>query len=288
MDSQYNSNYDYGSRDYNGDSWRERNEGRYGSSEDYPQNTNRRFGGGRTNRPTRQSSQRSNYGGQGSSFRGGYNRYNDSPEDSYSDSASYGRRWSRGRQGYGDEQNDYLGGQGEWHEDFDYRGNDRSSRFGNRYGGSDRHGYGSDQFGGESTGNHGYGSQRTGYGRYSEDSSYQGHNGGSRYGRRFGEHSGKGPKGYSRSDDQIKEEACQCLEQEGEVDASEINVSCQNGIITLEGTVQDREMKRSAEECLEDVYGLKDVMNKLEVEDESAKNSKGSSKNRSGSSESRV
>jgi hypothetical protein len=78
-----------------------------------------------------------------------------------------------------------------------------------------------------------------------------------------GPYAGRGPKGYKRSDQQIMEEACQRLERDGEIDASEIEVTSEDGIITLRGTVPDRRTKRRAEECVESVYGARDVMNEL-------------------------
>jgi hypothetical protein len=80
-----------------------------------------------------------------------------------------------------------------------------------------------------------------------------------------GPYSGRGPKGYKRSDQQLIEEASQRLERDGDIDASEIEVTAQDGIITLRGTVHDRATKRRAEECVESVYGARDVMNELRV-----------------------
>jgi osmotically-inducible protein OsmY len=80
-----------------------------------------------------------------------------------------------------------------------------------------------------------------------------------------GPHTGRGPKGYKRSDDQIVEEASQRLEHDGHVDASEIEVTAENGVVHLRGTVHDREMKRRAERCIESVYGVHDVMNELSI-----------------------
>jgi osmotically-inducible protein OsmY len=52
-----------------------------------------------------------------------------------------------------------------------------------------------------------------------------------------GPHWGKGPKGYKRSDDRIREEVCECISQQGHVDASEVEVRVQGGEVTLTGTV---------------------------------------------------
>jgi hypothetical protein len=80
-----------------------------------------------------------------------------------------------------------------------------------------------------------------------------------------GPYTGRGPKGYKRSDQQIIEDACQRLERDGEIDASEIEVTAEDGVIRLRGTVDDRQTKRRAEECVESVYGVRDVMNELRV-----------------------
>jgi osmotically-inducible protein OsmY len=81
-----------------------------------------------------------------------------------------------------------------------------------------------------------------------------------------GPYSGRGPKGYKRSDEQIVEEVSRRLERDGDIDASEIEVSCNDGVVTLQGKVSERGMKRCAEECIEDVYGVKDVMNHVQVD----------------------
>jgi len=81
-----------------------------------------------------------------------------------------------------------------------------------------------------------------------------------------GPHAGKGPKGYIRSDERIKEQVSERLEEHGEVDASEITVSVNEGEVTLEGTIADRSMKRMAEELVEDSPGVKQVHNRLRID----------------------
>ena len=80
-----------------------------------------------------------------------------------------------------------------------------------------------------------------------------------------GPHTGRGPKGWKRSDQHIIEEASQRLERDGDVDASDIEVLASNCVITLRGTVPDRATKRRAEEVVESIYGVRDVMNELRV-----------------------
>lgn len=85
-------------------------------------------------------------------------------------------------------------------------------------------------------------------------------------GYRVGHYSGIGPKGYRRSDERIKDDACEGLRQDGEVDASDIEVEVEGGVITLNGTVGDRAMKRAAEDVVYGVSGVDDVLNHLRVQ----------------------
>lgn len=76
-------------------------------------------------------------------------------------------------------------------------------------------------------------------------------------------HSGKGPKGYRRSDERIREEVCEVLFHSPAVDASDIEVSVKEGLVTLSGTVKGRFAKREAENCIENLTGIEDVQNEL-------------------------
>ena len=77
---------------------------------------------------------------------------------------------------------------------------------------------------------------------------------------------GKGPKGYKRSDDRICEDVCEALYNDRHVDASEIEVKVKDGEVTLSGTAPSRFMKRHAEDCAENVSGVKDVRNEIRVQ----------------------
>jgi hypothetical protein len=85
---------------------------------------------------------------------------------------------------------------------------------------------------------------------------------------RFGEeldYSGRGPKDYRRSDDRIREEICDRLTDDRTVDASEIVVKVEQGEVTLTGSVSDRQQKRRAEDAIEAISGVRDVINQLRV-----------------------
>ncbi|MFC4454570.1 BON domain-containing protein [Deinococcus sonorensis] len=78
-------------------------------------------------------------------------------------------------------------------------------------------------------------------------------------------HQGKGPRGYQRSDDRIRESVNDALEDDHGVDASDIEVQVQGGEVTLTGTVTDRMQKRRAEDVAESLRGVRDVHNQLRV-----------------------
>jgi CBS domain-containing protein len=80
-----------------------------------------------------------------------------------------------------------------------------------------------------------------------------------------GEHRGRGPKNYQRSDERIGEELNERLTDDARLDASEIDVRVENREVTLTGTVRDRDEKRRAEDIAESVSGVSHVQNDLRV-----------------------
>ena len=80
-----------------------------------------------------------------------------------------------------------------------------------------------------------------------------------------GPHHGKGPKGYTHSDEKIKGYVEERLYHDSFVDASDIEVSVSEGEVTLSGTVDDKQTKRRAEDCAERIAGVKDVSNHLKI-----------------------
>ncbi|HMJ71538.1 MAG TPA: BON domain-containing protein [Cyclobacteriaceae bacterium] len=96
------------------------------------------------------------------------------------------------------------------------------------------------------------------------DESYNWGENGNRY-QRPGLHQGKGPKGFIRSDERIREDINSRLTDDAHVDASEIDVSVESGEVTLTGTVPDRFEKRRAEDIADLVSGVKNVENRIRV-----------------------
>jgi osmotically-inducible protein OsmY len=82
---------------------------------------------------------------------------------------------------------------------------------------------------------------------------------------RRGMYAGRGPRGYRRSDERIREDVNERLTDDWRVDASDIEVSVDNGVVTLAGRVGSRAEKRRAEDVAESVSGVTDVSNQLRV-----------------------
>jgi osmotically-inducible protein OsmY len=83
--------------------------------------------------------------------------------------------------------------------------------------------------------------------------------------RREVDHRGRGPKGYKRSDERIREDVSDRLADDPYVDASEVEVGVSGGEVTLSGTVDGRAARRRAEDLAEGVSGVAHVQNNLRV-----------------------
>lgn len=81
-----------------------------------------------------------------------------------------------------------------------------------------------------------------------------------------GEHRGKGPKGYRRSDDRLRDDVSDRLMDDAWLDASDIEVKVKDGEVTLSGTVPRRDDRRRAEMLAEMVSGVGHVQNDLRVQ----------------------
>ncbi len=80
-----------------------------------------------------------------------------------------------------------------------------------------------------------------------------------------GPFTGVGPRGYQRPDKRIEEDVCERLMQHGHVDASQVEVSVDGGVVTLTGSVPTRHMKRMAGRVADSVPGVIDVDNELRI-----------------------
>ncbi len=80
-----------------------------------------------------------------------------------------------------------------------------------------------------------------------------------------GPYTGRGPRNFRRTDDQIRDDINDRLWMDGQLDASDIDVSVDNGVVTLDGFVDSRWAKRRADDLAWMVPGVYDVLNNLKV-----------------------
>ena len=114
---------------------------------------------------------------------------------------------------------------------------------------------GSQEFGPEGYGSVGSRSESRSYGREGRAESW----------RVPGPYTGRGPKGYQRSDERIREELSDRLTAHGHIDATDVEVRVQGAEVTLVGFVDSRDAKRAAEDLADDVQGVREVHNQLRI-----------------------
>ncbi|MGA7238018.1 MAG: BON domain-containing protein [Bryobacteraceae bacterium] len=193
--------------------------------------------------------------------RGNFPRYEDRSRDYQDDYRRERGEWSSGSRPADFGQRGDWGRQGSWGTYGNRPSYERSEERG-PYGGSNR---GNNQYAGPYGQSHGpYGGQYEGQhsgGQYGGGaSSYFGGLGG--FGEQ-GRHAGRGPKGWQRSDDRIREDVNERLTEHPQIDATEIDIQVRNGEVTVSGSVEDRRIKRMVEDLIEGVSGVKEVHNQL-------------------------
>jgi osmotically-inducible protein OsmY len=83
---------------------------------------------------------------------------------------------------------------------------------------------------------------------------------------RAGNHRGRGPKNYVRSDSRIEEDINDRLTDHDYLDAYDIDVKVNNCEVVLTGNVPDRYSKFLAEEISQQVSGVRNVENRLRID----------------------
>jgi len=196
----------------------------------------------------------------GSSYGGGYERgegrYRD-PTGGYSQRSSYprgyrsGESYAQGGRSYGDYGRGRYGEGRRYGQDRDWY-EDRGGYEGRGYEGRDRYREGE---------------ERGWWDRLSDTvASWFGDEEAERRRQLERPYQGRGPKGYRRSDDRIREDVNDRL-GEGYLDATEVEVMVTSGEVVLTGTVNSRSDKRRAEDIAENVSGVTNVENRLRVRD---------------------
>ena len=103
--------------------------------------------------------------------------------------------------------------------------------------------------------------ESTSYGR----GAYNERSGAGSYGQGTQGFRGRGPKGYARSDERLREDLCEKLTDDPYIDASEIDLTVSSGTVTIEGDVESRWMKHRIEDLVDSCQGVKTIENKLRV-----------------------
>jgi len=75
----------------------------------------------------------------------------------------------------------------------------------------------------------------------------------------------RGPKGYSRSDERIKEDISESLWRAEDIDSSEVTVAVEDGVVVFTGTVPERWMRHEIEDIADNCMGVKDIRNEGRV-----------------------
>jgi osmotically-inducible protein OsmY len=68
-----------------------------------------------------------------------------------------------------------------------------------------------------------------------------------------------GPKGYTRSDERIKEDISERLWRAKQIDSSEVTIAVKDGVVTFTGTVPERWMRHEIENVADSCMGVKDI-----------------------------
>ncbi len=76
----------------------------------------------------------------------------------------------------------------------------------------------------------------------------------------------RGPKGYKRSDERIREDLCERLMHSDFIDSSEVTIDVTAGKVVIDGTVPQRGMKHAIEDMAEATSGVTEVENKVRVQ----------------------
>lgn len=77
---------------------------------------------------------------------------------------------------------------------------------------------------------------------------------------------GRGPRNHVRSDDSIVDELIERMTDDDRLDATEILVMVESGVVTLSGEVPERRMKHRAEDLADAVRGVQDIENRIRVD----------------------
>jgi len=265
-DPYYNSdyrsnNYPNTGNEYNDSAWREPQRGQRRQQDNYNDwRQEDRYNDDDSNRMgSRRSGYRSNEQDHG--------RNQDFSHNDWNQQGPYDNQRNWGNNSY-----DWNGGRYDRQGNYDNRGSRGYDNERNRNYGQTNYGNQQGNMGGNYSGN--YGSERydnTGYAGQQRSGGYGNDWSSGRYGQQSqqqdqGLHRGKGPKGYQRTGERIREDISDRLSDDGMLDATDIEVQMEGNDVILSGTVSSREAKRRAEEIAEAVSGVSNVENRIKLQ----------------------
>lgn len=76
---------------------------------------------------------------------------------------------------------------------------------------------------------------------------------------------GMGPMNYTRSDHRIFEDLCDRLTEADDIDATDIKVQVEAGVVSLKGSVTSRTEKQAAEDLVRGCRGVSEVLSQLRI-----------------------
>lgn len=83
--------------------------------------------------------------------------------------------------------------------------------------------------------------------------------------RRAGSGYPPAPKGYQRSDEQLRQDISERLLQARCIDSSDVTVAVSGAKVVLDGTVPERRMKHAIEDMVDACPGVQDIDNRIRV-----------------------
>jgi osmotically-inducible protein OsmY len=194
--------------------------------------------------------------GRGARYQTGGDRYRTGNEQRYSPERERGERGFAGDRRYDQggyrEETGYREFNNEWSND---DGDPQYYGTGSHYGGGFGTAPGSRSSSSGSFGAAGY----AGRGAWSDESDWTPEQ---EAGAEAISHRGRGPKGYLRSDERLREAICERLTDDPHIDASDIEVEVKDQSVTLRGSVDDRRAKYAVEELV-DRCGPRMIQNEL-------------------------
>lgn len=87
---------------------------------------------------------------------------------------------------------------------------------------------------------------------------------------------GRGPKNWRPSDERIRDTVNELLTDHDGIDATDVEVTVENGEVTLNGMVGSRWEKRLADDIAHSCRGVQDVHNRLRIAEREAQTGKAS------------